>query len=101
MTLIAQTLHQLIFKIDVGDRLSSVSSLPAPIALLAPVCGGLVLGVIMIGLEKWRRRPAIDPIEANALHGGKLSLFDSLLVTGQNVNAGRIPGQWGGVKVGQ
>jgi CIC family chloride channel protein len=85
MNLIAQTLHQLIFKIDVGDRLSSAQDLLPAAAFLAPICGGLVLGVIMIGLEKWRKRPALDPIEANALHGGRLSLFDSLLVTGQNL----------------
>ena len=85
MNWIAQAMHQTIFGIDAGDRLSSAQSLPPAVALLAPVCGGLVLGVILIGVEKWRRRPAVDPIEANALHGGRMSLSDSLLVTAQNL----------------
>ena len=74
MSWIAQAMHQTIFGLDPGDRLSSVSNLPPMVAFLAPVCGGLVLGVILIGLERWRRRPAIDPIEANARHGGRLSV---------------------------
>ena len=78
-------MHQLIFGLDPGARLSSVGSLPPAVAFLAPVFGGFVLGVILFGLAKWRRRPAIDPIEANALHGGRISLFDSLLVTAQNL----------------
>ena len=45
-----------------------------------PACGGLVLGLLALGVARWRPRRAVDPIEANALYGGRMSLMDSLIV---------------------
>jgi len=85
LALAAQILHRLIFDLGDGERLSAVSALAPRAALLAPIAGGLVMGAIVLALRLSRRRPAIDPIEANALYGGRLSLFDSLLVAAQNL----------------
>jgi H+/Cl- antiporter ClcA len=48
-------------------------------------CGGILLGLLMFILAKTRKKPMVDPIEANALHGGRLSLTDSILVAVQNL----------------
>ncbi len=75
-------LHYLIF--GVTDTLSG-SRVSGGIVLLAPVMGGVILGLIFFILSKRRKKPMIDPIEANALHGGRLSLTDSVIVCIQNV----------------
>ena len=40
--------------------------------------GGLVVGLAVLLVRRWRPREAVDAIEANALHGGRMSLTDSL-----------------------
>jgi chloride channel protein, CIC family len=55
------------------------------LVLLFPALGGLLLGVINIGIARvWPRTP-IDPIEANALYGGVMSLRDAGVVAAQNI----------------
>ncbi|SCX00613.1 Voltage-gated ClC-type chloride channel ClcB [Agrobacterium sp. DSM 25558] len=78
---ITTALHVLIFGVE---RLSS-SDLSGWIVLLGPLAGGVVLGIIIFVLSKTRKKPMIDPIEANALHGGRLSLTDSVIVCLQNI----------------
>lgn len=78
---ITTALHVLIFGVE---RLSS-SDLSGWIVLLGPLAGGVVLGVIIFVISKTRKKPMIDPIEANALHGGRLSLTDSVIVCLQNI----------------
>ncbi len=54
--------------------------------LLAPAFGGVLLAALTL-LLRWRRRPrraVVDPIEANALHGGRMSIRDSSLLALQN-----------------
>src|SRR4051812_41147636 len=38
-----------------------------------------------VALARWWPRPPIDPIEANALYGGRLSLADGAVVGAQNI----------------
>ncbi|QND53314.1 chloride channel protein [Phyllobacterium sp. 628] len=85
MSLITQEMHQLIFKIADGERLSSMSTMDQVVVFTAPLAGGVLLGIVALILARWRKRPMVDPIEANALHGGRLSLNDSLIVAGQNI----------------
>ncbi len=80
----AHLMHQLLFGIAKVERLSSAVLLP-PWSLAWPAIGGLVLGLTSIWVVKWRSRPAIDPIEANALHGGRMSIMDSAIVSGQTL----------------
>lgn len=43
-----------------------------------PVVGGACLGLILWGLKRWRSGDIVDPIEANAIYGGRMSVVDSL-----------------------
>ena len=85
MTRIAEAAHVAFFGIAFDERLSAQARVSGLAALAALCGGGLLLGL----LDTWRRRrgakPSIDPVEANALHGGRLSLGDGLLVVGQTL----------------
>lgn len=67
-----------------------ISSLPGPLPLhllLWPAIGGLVIGGLGLALKRWRPWPIVDPIEANALHGGRMSLIDSCILALQTMLA--------------
>ena len=85
MSEIAQIAHVLIYGIRIDVRLSANDFVNPIVALIAPALGGLSLGI----MEWWRRRlkisNAVDPIEANALRGGRLSARDSMVVSGQTL----------------
>ncbi len=50
-----------------------------PFRLIAvPIVGSLLYGFVAYGERRLRGRDVIDPIEANALYGGKMSLRDSI-----------------------
>ena len=88
MNLATQGLRELLYRLPQGTRLSAAGEVDPLMLLLAPCLGGAVLGLLMVligRIRAMRRRPAIDPIEANALHGGRMSLRDSLSVAAQNV----------------
>jgi CIC family chloride channel protein len=78
-------LHAVLFNIEMGARLSSQPSLEPLRALLVPSVGGLLLGLAFLGLARWRPAREIDPIEANALHGGQMSFRGSVIVALQTV----------------
>ncbi|SPL64717.1 chloride channel protein [Ochrobactrum soli] len=81
---ISQWMHQALFALEPGEKLSSAAQL-YPSAFVAPLAGGILMGIIIWVLARWRKRPIVDPIEANALHGGRLSLTDSFILVGQNL----------------
>jgi CIC family chloride channel protein len=85
MTFVAESAHVAIFGIPFDVRLSAAARISPLAAFLAPALGGLALGLI----ERWRRArklsPAVDPIEANALRGGRMALGESALVAAQTV----------------
>jgi CIC family chloride channel protein len=83
MNAVVALMHHFLFQIDVGARLSSIESLPLGSSFLIPVIGGLVLAAIGVALVGAHMRRAVDPIEANALHGGRMSFRDSAIVAGQ------------------
>ena len=62
---------------------------PAARTVLVPTLGGLALGLVGLGIARWRPRRAVDPIEANALYGGRMSLNDSLVVVLQTMHVER------------
>src|SRR5579871_206779 len=78
-------LHRLFFHLDVGVRLSGVLRLDPWVAISVPLAGGLVFGVGRGLLARWRPEREVDPIEANALHGGRMSLLGSVIVAAQTV----------------
>ena len=75
--------HQVLFGLGKGDRLSASGHLAR--GYWIPAAGGLVLGALRWLRARRRPRPTVDPIEANALHGGRMSLLDSLWVTFQTL----------------
>ncbi len=85
MSFISRHLHSLIFGLEDTGRLSSVEVGNKMLLLVAPIAGGFLLGLMLLFLSKTRKKPMVDPIEANALHGGRLSLTDSILVAVQNL----------------
>jgi CIC family chloride channel protein len=69
-----------------GHRhLSSLVVLDAPVQALIPLAGGLILGISGIYVRKWMPQRPVDPIEANALQGGRMSLKESALIAAQTV----------------
>ncbi len=56
-----------------------------PFAVLAG--GGLVYGIVGHLLRRWRKAEPLDVIEANALHGGIMSLWDGVLIAFMTVTA--------------
>jgi CIC family chloride channel protein len=79
-----QAMHEVLFNLPHGQRLSATLHLTRWRALLIPVAGGFAL----MALSRYARLMSgrlADAIEANALFGGRLSLTGSLLVTVQTV----------------
>jgi CIC family chloride channel protein len=75
-----ELMHEALFSIPAGSRLSSASEIPVLRLLLVPTLGGLAMGLGGLALARWRPRRAVDPIEANALFGGRMSFIDSIIV---------------------
>lgn len=78
-------LHMLLFHLQSGLHLSAQAALHDPLMALVPAIGGLVLGITVVLARRFRTRPPVDPIEANAVHGGLMSVRESLIVTGQTI----------------
>jgi chloride channel protein, CIC family len=74
MSAAVEGLHVLLFNLDMGERLSSQFRIDPLRALLA-----------FLLLLRWRPAREIDPIEANALHGGRMSFRGSVIVALQTV----------------
>ena len=85
MSAAVELLHVVLFNLEMGDRLSSQFRIDPLRALLVPSLGGLLLGVAFLLLLRWRPAREIDPIEANALHGGRMSFRGSVIVALQTI----------------
>ncbi|GJE44949.1 Voltage-gated ClC-type chloride channel ClcB [Methylobacterium soli] len=88
MGYVTQALREAIYRLPAGIRLSASDAVSPLALLLGPAFGGVLLGLLIFAAGRWRgrrKRPVIDPIEANALHGGRMSLRDSVYVSVQNV----------------
>ena len=85
MSSAVEALHMLFFDLEMGDRLSSQFKIEPLPALLVPSLGGLLLGVAFLLLARVRPAREIDPIEANALHGGRMSFRGSVVVALQTI----------------
>jgi len=85
MTLIAEGAHLVLYGIALDQRLSAAERILPPSAFFGPALGAVALSVI----EVWRNRRklprVVDPIEANALRGGRMALGESVVVSAQTV----------------
>jgi CIC family chloride channel protein len=78
-------LHSVFFNLNPGERLSARLSLDPVLALSVPLLGGLLFGAATEVIRRWRPEREVDPIEANALHGGRMSLLGSMIVAAQTI----------------
>ncbi|HXS07659.1 MAG TPA: chloride channel protein [Rhizomicrobium sp.] len=74
-------LHVFDFGIPADHYLSEGIGVSPVRLLFVPVLGGLFLGLAARAVRAKRFNEIVDPIEANALHGGRMSLRDSLWLT--------------------
>src|SRR3981189_2425912 len=84
MSAAVEGLHVLLFNLQVGERLSSQLKIEPLRALLVPSLGGLLLGMTFL-LLRWRPAREIDPIEAHAMHGGRMSFRGGVILALQTV----------------
>lgn len=85
MSAAVEVLHVLLFNLEMGERLSSQYRIEPLRAVLVPSLGGFLLGLAFLVLQRWRPAREIDPIEANALHGGRMSFRGSVIVALQTI----------------
>jgi CIC family chloride channel protein len=78
-------LHETFFQLSPGERLSGRLSLDPWLAVLVPLSGGILFGIASEVIARWRPEREVDPIEANALHGGRMSLIGSMIVAAQTM----------------
>lgn len=77
-------MHLKFFGIAHGSRLSGQIAIDPLYAVLVPCLGGLIFGLVTAYIGRWRGSE-VDPVEANALHGGRMSLRGSFIVAAQTV----------------
>jgi CIC family chloride channel protein len=80
---LAHFIQRSIFGLVGAQRLSEASPLAWYQLLMLPI-GGMVLAVFSI-VTNARRRALVDAVEANALHGGRMSSSDSAVIAGQTI----------------
>ena len=84
MSEVVGLMHLIFFGLDPGERLSGRASLNPIYAFLTPCLGGLLFGLATAYITR-KRGTEVDPIEANALHGGIMSVRGSVIVAAQTV----------------
>jgi CIC family chloride channel protein len=81
--LAAWALQHILFGIPNDERLSGTPELAMWQLAILPV-GGLVLALFNWGVRA-RQRSLVDAVEANALHGGRMGVWDSLIISAQTI----------------
>jgi CIC family chloride channel protein len=84
MVYLSQSMHHVLFRLAPEQRLSSITDIPPALTLSVLAAGGLVVGATYL-YRSGRRHQVVDPIEANALLGGRMSLTDSTYVAVQSL----------------
>jgi CIC family chloride channel protein len=74
----AEWLHRFDFALRKHTLLSEGLNVDRVHIMLVPAFGGLILGALALLARRWRNHDIIDPVEANALYGGRMSLIDSM-----------------------
>ena len=88
--------HLLVFRVPLDGHLSIELDLPRWQILLATAGGGAIIGLGGLLLRRGRGgREIVDPIEANALYGGRMSMIDSLRLAASTVLSNAFGGSVG------
>jgi chloride channel protein, CIC family len=85
MSFAVSELHAVLFGLQPFQRLSAIEKLAPSTAIAVPALGGLVFGAALLAVARWRPTREVDAIEANALHGGRMSLTGSINVALQTI----------------
>jgi CIC family chloride channel protein len=88
-------LHILLFHLHPDQLLSEQYVLTTQGVIFTPILGGVLMGLSIVLARRFRTRPPIDPIEANAVHGGRMSVRESLIVTAQTIISSGFGGSVG------
>jgi len=78
MSWMTNAAHQFLFGLPEHERLSGQASLSSPFLALVPLVGGILLAALGLLSRRVFTRQPVDPIEANALHGGRMQIGESL-----------------------
>ncbi|MBI1309443.1 MAG: chloride channel protein [Proteobacteria bacterium] len=78
-------MHDVMFGVKISTRITNPWGREVASWVFIPMVGGLLVGISAWLAAKVRKKTVVDPIEANALHGGVMSLRDSLILTGQTI----------------
>ncbi|HWA30894.1 MAG TPA: chloride channel protein [Rhizomicrobium sp.] len=81
LRLFVELSHKLIFNLPKHMTLSVGTNTDHWRLIWVPAVGGLVLGVGALIVRRFRNTEIVDPVEANALYGGRMSLTDSVRLT--------------------
>jgi CIC family chloride channel protein len=93
-------LHHYLYGVPLREHSLTEASLAWWQPLLVLGLGGLVYGVAAQLIRRWRPQDPLDVIEANALHGGIMSMFDGVIIalmTAASVGLGASVGLEAGV----
>ena len=83
IALLAAAMHAVLYGVGYGVPLDALSSIDFPRLIALPL-GGVMMGFIVL-LVRRRTRVAVDVVEANALHGGRIPFADTALVVSQTL----------------
>ncbi|HEX3675318.1 MAG TPA: chloride channel protein [Rhizomicrobium sp.] len=75
---LVERLHRVDFALPKHALLSSGLTIDHTRFVVVPVVGGLALGLLALWARRYRNHEIVDPVEANALYGGRMSLLDSM-----------------------
>ncbi|WP_294191302.1 chloride channel protein [uncultured Sphingomonas sp.] len=78
---LARAVQSWAFALPDDARLSAAPALSPAVLVMLPIGGAVLVGFNW--LVRARRRRLVDAVEANALHGGRMSSIDSLVIAGQ------------------
>ncbi len=81
LRLLVDLLHKIIFLLPKHVPLSAGLATNHWRLLLVPAIGGLLLGLCALLARRFRAADIVDPVEANALYGGRMSIRDSAWLT--------------------
>lgn len=82
---VAQWMHETLFALPAQMRLSAASIGAAWRVVAATTAGGLALAALIRFVGPKMRGLAVDVVEANALHGGRMSMRGSLYIVAQTL----------------
>ncbi len=94
LNLLSIELHRRLFDLPPHGFLSAQSNIP-PWRLLWLPAGGALLGAVTWWWRRKHPNPIIDAVEANALHGGRMSFRDSLFLSLQTLISNGFGGSVG------